>query len=78
MTEESEFDSVQRQKILPSYTMSRSVLGPVQVPTQCIPGSASLGVKRQMREAHHSSLPNAKVKNVWSDASIRLSDVALS
>jgi hypothetical protein len=41
---------------------SRPALGPTQPPTQWEPGALSLGVKRLVREAHHSPLSSAEVK----------------
>jgi hypothetical protein len=43
-------------------TASRPVLEPTQPPIQWVPGSLSLGVKRQGREADHSPPPSAEVK----------------
>jgi hypothetical protein len=47
-------------------TASRTALGPTQPPIQWIPGTLSLGVKRQGREADHSLPSSAEVKNAWS------------
>jgi hypothetical protein len=52
-----------------------------QPPTQTISGALSLGVKRPRREADHSFLSSAEVKNAWSYTSappIRLHGVVLS
>jgi hypothetical protein len=46
-------------------TASRPALGPTQPPIQWVPGTISPGVVRLGREAHHSSSPNAEVKNAW-------------
>jgi hypothetical protein len=40
----------------------RKALGPAHPPTQCVPGAFSLEVKRQRREADHSPLSSAEVK----------------
>jgi hypothetical protein len=39
--------------------------GPTQSPIQCVPGALSLGVKQPEREADHSPLSSAEVKNAW-------------
>jgi hypothetical protein len=62
-------------------TASRTALGPTQPPIQWVPGTLSLRVKRQGREADHSPPSSAEVKNVWSYTStppIRLHGVVLS
>jgi hypothetical protein len=62
-------------------TVSRTALGPTQLPMQWVPGALSLGVKRPGREADHSPPSSAEVKNVWSYTStlpIRLHGVVLS
>jgi hypothetical protein len=43
-------------------TASRTALGPTQPPIQWIRGALSLGIKRQGREAHHSPLSSAELK----------------
>jgi hypothetical protein len=43
-------------------TPSRTALGPTQPPIQWVSGALSLGVKRQGREADHSPLSSAEVK----------------
>jgi hypothetical protein len=43
-------------------TMSRPVVGPIQLPIQLVPGTLSLEVKRPMREADHSPLSSVDVK----------------
>jgi hypothetical protein len=60
------FESRQRLGIFLFTTASRPALGPLQPPTQWVPGSLSLGVKREGREADHSSPSSAEVKNAWS------------
>jgi hypothetical protein len=45
---------------------SRPALGPTQSPTEWVPVALSPGVKRPGREANHSPLPSAEVKNVFS------------
>jgi hypothetical protein len=42
---------------------SRLALGPTQPSTQWVPGSVSLGLKRQRREADRSPPSSAEVKN---------------
>jgi hypothetical protein len=46
-------------------TSSRPALGLTQPPIQWVPGALSPGVKRQGREADHSSLTSAEVKKIW-------------
>jgi hypothetical protein len=41
----------------------RPALGPIQPPVQWVPGALSLGVKWPGREADHSPLSSAEVKN---------------
>jgi hypothetical protein len=60
------FDSRRGLGIFLFTTVSRTVLGPTQPPTQRVPGTLSLGVKRLRREAGHSPPPIAEVKNTWS------------
>jgi hypothetical protein len=43
-------------------TVSRTVLGPTQTPSQWVPGVLSLGIKRPGREADKSPLSSAEVK----------------
>jgi hypothetical protein len=45
-----------------SDTMTKPALGPTQPPLQWVPGALSLGVKRPGREADHSLLSSAEVK----------------
>jgi hypothetical protein len=47
-------------------TASRPALRPTQPPIQWVPGALSLGVKRPVREADHSSASSAEVKTAWS------------
>jgi hypothetical protein len=59
---------------------SRTALRPIQPPNQQVSGALSLGVKRPWREAGHSPLPSAEVKNEWSytyTPPIRLHDMVL-
>jgi hypothetical protein len=39
--------------------------GPTQPPIQWVPSALSLGVKRQGREADHSSPTSPKIKKMW-------------
>jgi hypothetical protein len=75
------FESWQELGILLFATASRLGLGPTQPPIQQVLVSLSLGVKWPGREADHSPLSIAEVKNVWSCAStpsIRLHGMVLS
>jgi hypothetical protein len=47
-------------------TVFRMAMGPTQPPIQWVAGALSLGVKRLRREAGHSPLSSAEVKNAWS------------
>jgi hypothetical protein len=58
------FDSRQ-DKIFLFSTASRPALGPTQPPIQWAQRVISPGVKRQRREADHSPLTSAEVKNTW-------------
>jgi hypothetical protein len=58
------FDSWQRQGFFVFTTASRLVLGPIQPPTQWVPG-----VKWSGHEADHSPPSSAEVKNVQSHTS---------
>jgi hypothetical protein len=51
-----------RSRIFVFSTLPRPVLGPTQPPIQWVPGALSPGVKRQAREADHSSPASAEVK----------------
>jgi hypothetical protein len=53
-------------------TVSRPALVSTQLPIQWIPGALSLGIKRPVREADHSSPSSAEVKNAWSSTSTHL------
>jgi hypothetical protein len=44
---------------------SKPALGPTQTPIQWVPGALSSGVKRQGREADHSSPASAGIKKIW-------------
>jgi len=46
--------------------MSTPALGPIQLPTECMPGAPFMGVKWPECEAHHAPTSSAKVKNEWS------------
>jgi hypothetical protein len=61
-----EFDSQQRQGIFLFATAFRPSLGSTQPPIQCVPGNVSPAVKQPKREADHSLLSSAEVKNAWS------------
>jgi hypothetical protein len=56
------FDSRQGLGIFLFTTASRTALGPTQPPIQWLSGALSLGVKRQRREADHSSPSGTEVK----------------
>jgi hypothetical protein len=64
------------------YTsVSRPALGLNQLPSQWVPGTLSLGMKRPGREADNSAPSSAEVKNVWGYTSTpptRLYGVVLS
>jgi hypothetical protein len=60
------FDSRRGLGIFLFTTASRTALGPSQPPIQWVPGTLSLGVKRQGHEADHSPPSSAEVKNAWS------------
>jgi hypothetical protein len=47
------------------YSSSRSALGSTQPPIEWVPGVSSSVVKRQGREADHSSPTSAEVKKIW-------------
>jgi hypothetical protein len=47
-------------------TVSRPVLGPTQLPITWLPEALTLGVKRRGREADHSPLHSAEIRNAWS------------
>jgi hypothetical protein len=62
-------------------SLSRTALGPTQLPIQRVPGALSLGIKRPRLEADHLHPSSAEVKNLWSytsPPSIRLHGVVLS
>jgi hypothetical protein len=59
------FDFRQEFRIFLLSTASRPALGPTQPRTQWIPGGLAPGVKRPGREADHSPLSSAEVKNAW-------------
>jgi hypothetical protein len=61
--------------------VSRTAVGPTQLPIQWVPGALSLGVKRPRREADHSLPSSAEVNNALSFTStppVRLHGVVLS
>jgi hypothetical protein len=47
-------------------TASRTALGPTHPPSQWVPGTLSLGIKRPGHEADHSPSSCAEVKDEWS------------
>jgi hypothetical protein len=59
------FDSRRRLGIFLFTTASRTTLETTQSPIQWVPGAISLGVERPGREADHSPLSSAEVKNAW-------------
>jgi hypothetical protein len=59
------FDSRLGLGIFLFITVSRTALGPTQPPTQWVPGSLSLWVKRPGREADNSPPFSAEVNNAW-------------
>jgi hypothetical protein len=63
MTDETGFDSRQRQVISLSSITSRPVLGPTQPPIQWVLGTLSPGVKWPGREADHSPPSSVEVKS---------------
>jgi hypothetical protein len=54
-----------RVKNFLSSMSSRPALWSTQPPLQWVPGALSSGVKRQGREAEHSSSTTAEVKKMW-------------
>jgi hypothetical protein len=60
------FKSLRGLGIFLFITVSRTALGPTQLPIQWVPGALSLGVKRLGLETNHSSPCSAEVKNAWS------------
>jgi hypothetical protein len=46
-------------------TSSRPALGSTQSPIKCAPGALSPGIKRQGREADHSTPASSEVKKMW-------------
>jgi hypothetical protein len=59
-------DSQRGLRIFFFSAASRTVLGRTQLRIQCLSGALSPGVKRPGREAIHSPLSSAEVKNAWS------------
>jgi hypothetical protein len=57
------FDSLQGKEIFLYSTVSRSVLGPTQLPIRCVLGAISPGVKRPGREVDQSPPSSTEVKN---------------
>jgi len=64
------FDSRQKQKFHLFSTSSRPTLGPTQPPTQWVPRSHSLGVKRLRRETDGWHPASAEVRYAWRYTSI--------
>jgi hypothetical protein len=61
------FESRQAQKIFLYSKEFRPALGPTLPPIQWVPGGGGVlppGVKRPGREANHTPLPRAEVKNM--------------
>jgi hypothetical protein len=56
------FDSRRGLGIFLFTTVSRTALGPTQLPIRWVPGALSLGVKRPGREADHSPPSSAEVE----------------
>jgi hypothetical protein len=75
------FDSQRGLGIFLFTTASRTAMGPTQPPIQWVPGALFLGVKWPGREADHSLLSSAEVKE-WVEldlhSPIRIHSVALS
>jgi hypothetical protein len=63
------FDFGQGQEICLLSTPSTPALGPIQPPALYLRKAVCPGIKRPERDAVHSSLPSAEVKNAWSYAS---------
>jgi hypothetical protein len=76
-TQESWFDSRQRQEIFLFSIMSKPDLRPTQPPIQWASGAASPRVKRQEREADHSPPSSAKVER-YLHSPIRLHSLVLT
>jgi hypothetical protein len=57
------FDFRQGQKILLFSITSRPAVGPIQLPTEWVPGAVSPGSTRQGREADYSPPSSTQVKN---------------
>jgi hypothetical protein len=53
------------QPVMGIFLFTTVALGPIQPPSQWLPGTLSLGFKRQGREADHSLPSRAEVKNAW-------------
>jgi hypothetical protein len=60
------YESRQRVGIFLFTTVSRPALEPTQPPIQWVSGVLYLGAKRPQREADHSTLSSAQVKNARS------------
>jgi hypothetical protein len=68
-TEESEFDSVQKQESYIFSTGSRPAAGPTMPLTQWVTGTSSPRKKRSGREVDHSLPPSTMVAYAWKYAS---------
>jgi hypothetical protein len=62
MIEAQGFDFRRGLGIFIFATVSRTALGPTQLPLQWLPGALSLGIKQLFREADHSPPCSAEVK----------------
>jgi hypothetical protein len=65
------FESREGLGIFLFTTAFRMALGTTQPPIQCVLGSLSVGIKGQRREADHSPLSSAEVKNAWKSHGVK-------
>jgi hypothetical protein len=68
----SKYLSLSSSRVMNLYYLvsSRPVLGSTQLRIQLVPGNFTLGMKRQGREAEHSSTTSSDVKKMWVHTSI--------